>query len=87
MRALPDDGWTARADGSGQPPFAADWQAAGAVSHGFTHCELALALWTTPLSAGNPPGDGEWWPIARIAEAGLPTLFARATERVLAAGR
>ncbi|QYU69746.1 A/G-specific adenine glycosylase [Leptolyngbya sp. 15MV] len=26
MRALPDDGWTARADGSGEPPVAGAWE-------------------------------------------------------------
>ena len=26
----------------------------------------------------DPPGAGEWWPLARLAEAGLPSLFARA---------
>jgi A/G-specific adenine glycosylase len=23
-------------------------------------------------------GEGEWWPIARLDEAGLPTVFAKA---------
>jgi len=27
--------------------------------------------------------DGEWWPIERIEEAGLPTLFARAASRAI----
>ena len=84
MRALPDDGWSAQGDGSGVPPLAAEWTEAGAVTHGFTHCELVLAVATTKLSAGNPPGTGEWWPCDRIAEAGLPTLFARAAQRVMA---
>ena len=87
MRALPDDGWTAREDGSGNPPFLAQWEAAGQVSHAFTHAELTLSLWTATLDAGDPPGEwnapGEWWPVERIAEAGLPTLFARAATRVL----
>ena len=84
MRALPDDGWTAGRDGSGEPPFAADWRPAGQVSHGFTHAELTLSLWVVTDQVGDPPGQGEWWPVARIGEAGLPTLFARAAERVLA---
>ena len=77
MRALPDDGWSARADGSGEPPIAAGWQAAGVVRHGFTHFSLALSV-SRAMIAGDPPGEGEWWPVARIGEAGLPTLFARA---------
>ncbi|MFC3593305.1 A/G-specific adenine glycosylase [Novosphingobium piscinae] len=83
MRALPDDGWTARADGAAVPPFAADWQPRGAVTHAFTHCDLTLSLWSADLPSGNPPGEGMWWPVAQLGEAGLPTLFARAAERVL----
>jgi len=86
MRALPDDGWRARADGSGAPPCPGDWLAAGAVRHGFTHFSLALQVMVRQ-SGGNcaPGGDtGEWWPVARLAEAGLPTLFAKAARLVLA---
>jgi A/G-specific adenine glycosylase len=28
--------------------------------------------------------EGEWWPVARIEEAGLPTLFAKAARLALA---
>ena len=28
--------------------------------------------------------EGEWWPLARIDEAGLPTLFAKAARLALA---
>ena len=82
MRALPDDGWTARADGSGVAPLALDWRPAGVVRHGFTHFSLALSVSAGALAAGEPEGEGEWWPIARIDEAGLPTLFARAVLQV-----
>ena len=44
MRALPDDGWNARADGDGLPPFAGNWRVAGVVRHGFTHFDLDLQL-------------------------------------------
>ncbi|KLE35058.1 A/G-specific adenine glycosylase [Aurantiacibacter luteus] len=83
MRALPDDGWRAGADGGGDAPIAGAWKAAGVVRHGFTHFDLELGV---ALHAGdtNPQGEGEWWPIDRLAEAGLPTLFAKAAERVLA---
>ena len=82
MRALPDDGWTARADGSGVAPLALDWRPAGLVRHGITHFTLALSVSAGALAAGEPEGEGEWWPIARIDEAGLPTLFARAVLQV-----
>ena len=78
MWALPDDGWSARGDGSGQAPAALDWRPAGLVRHGFTHFTLELSVSAATIGAGNPGGDGEWWPIERMDEAGLPTLFAKA---------
>lgn len=83
MRALPDDGWTARADGSGEAPLAGTWRSLGAVRHGFTHASLTLEV--RALETGEtPPGEGTWWPVGRLGEAGLATLFARAAELALA---
>ena len=86
MRALPDDGWSARGDGSAQPPLPGAWHAGGAVRHGFTHFDLALRLrryagheWSGLIDEG-----GEWWPVDRLSEAGLPTLFAKAARLALA---
>jgi len=84
MRALPDDGWTARADGSGEPPIAGDWRSLGAVRHGFTHAHLTLQVLALETS-GQPEGKGEWWPVSRIDEAGLATLFAKAARLAPAA--
>jgi A/G-specific adenine glycosylase len=83
MRALPDDGWSARTDGVDAPPLAGDWQAAGQVGHVFTHFSLTLTVRRLLLESGDPPGEGQWWPIERLEEAGLPTLFAKAAQRVL----
>lgn len=83
MKALPDDGWTAREDGSGEAPLALEWQDAGAVRHGFTHANLTLAV-RRGLTRTSPDGAGEWWPVDRIEEAGLPTLFAKAARLALA---
>ena len=83
MRALPDDGWNARADGSGDAPLPGAWQAGGVVRHGFTHFDLELGL---AIYAGSQWGElagGEWWPVADIEAAGLPTLFAKAARLVL----
>ena len=44
MRALPDDGWSARADGSGDAPLPGSWRAGGVVRHGFTHFDLELGV-------------------------------------------
>ncbi|MXO85693.1 A/G-specific adenine glycosylase [Altererythrobacter aurantiacus] len=86
MRALPDDGWTARADGSGEPPVSADWEKAGAVRHGFTHAKLTLDLLRTKLNeASAVSGKGEWWDVDALEDAGLPTLFAKAALLALAA--
>ena len=84
MRALPDDGWSARADGADKPPLDASWEACGSVAHVFTHARLTLDVWKTTASA-TPPGSGEWWPIERLEEAGLPSLFKAAAARAMAA--
>jgi A/G-specific adenine glycosylase len=80
MRALPDDGWSARVDGSGGAPLPGAWQRGGVVRHGFTHFDLELQLM---LYLGSDcdrlaPGTGQWWPLEGIETAGLPTLFAKA---------
>jgi len=81
MRGLPDDGWSAKGDGGGVP--LGEWRQAGTVRHGFTHFNLDLAV-LIATSASEPAGEGEWWPIDRIGEAGLPTLFVKAAQRALA---
>jgi A/G-specific adenine glycosylase len=86
MRALPDDGWRARADGSGEAPLDGPWTAGGAVSHVFTHFSLTLnlALYSGSDWASLGHEAGEWWPLDRLDEAGLPTLFAKAARLALA---
>lgn len=79
MRALPDDGWSAKGDGEGGP----DGEALGLVRHGFTHFDLELAV----ERLAKPLGEGEWWPLQRLDEAGLPTLFAKAARLALAEQR
>jgi len=83
MRALPDDGWSAQGDGSGKPPIEGVWEPQGAVSHVFTHAALSLSVqrYAGPQA---PQGQGEWWPVTRLDEAGLPTLFAKAARLALA---
>ena len=79
MRALPSCDWRGP---NAAPPVAGDWQTIGAVTHGFTHFELVLTLKTLVLSEPLAPSTrliGDWWPIAAIGAAGLPTLFEKAT--------
>ena len=85
MRALPDDGWNAGSDGSGEGPLEGPWRAGGAVSHVFTHFALTLHL---ALYSGDElaslHGEGEWWPLGRLEDAGLPTLFSKAARLAIA---
>ena len=69
MRALPDDGWSARGDGAGPAG-----EPLGVVRHGFTHFDLELSV----ERLAEPVGKGEWWALSQLGEAGLPTLFAKA---------
>jgi len=89
MRALPDDGWSARGDGDGRPPFAGDWRLAGVVRHGFTHFDLDLQLMLCETGEMVQPWQevvpGEFWPVATLDDAGLPTVFAKAARLALAA--
>ncbi|MEN2748717.1 A/G-specific adenine glycosylase [Sphingomonas sp. T9W2] len=76
MRALPTGPWSDSDPGTEGAPFSADWRAIGLVRHGFTHFDLACTVMVA--DAGDDVAQGEWWPVAKIADAGLPTLFARA---------
>ena len=51
--------------------------------HVFTHAALELSV-LVQRDAPQPAGPGEWWPLDRIEEAGLPTLFAKAARLVRA---
>ncbi|HTU10180.1 MAG TPA: A/G-specific adenine glycosylase [Allosphingosinicella sp.] len=63
------------------PPADAPWEEAGAVDHVFTHFSLTMTLLCA--STRERP-DGIWHPAGTIAEAGLPTLFAKLAARGLA---
>ena len=86
MRALPDDGWSKRSDGTGTPPLAGSWQPGGTVRHSFTHfdLDLQLMLYSGDDWARLAGEQGEWWPQDRLGDAGLPTLFAKAARLVTA---
>ncbi|PTD26235.1 A/G-specific adenine glycosylase [Sphingomonas fennica] len=77
MRALPTGPWTDADPGLAGAPRSAAWRSAGKVAHVFTHFALELDV-VTAVAPGRDAGEGEWWPVARIGEAGLPTLFAKA---------
>ena len=50
------------------------------VRHVFTHFALELAV----MANDEPGGDGWWQPLDQLDEAGLPTLYRRAAQAVLA---
>ena len=80
MRALPDDGWAAARDGHATPPIAGKWRVhEKVVQHSFTHfsLEVDLAVYQDEKIVTNSD-DNIWWALDDIAEAGLPTLYAKA---------
>ena len=83
MRALPDDGWSAKGDGHKNAPTGGPWRDLGLVRHTFTHFALELAVCETQATS-DPLDEGEWWPLEKLDEAGLPTLFAKAARLALA---
>jgi A/G-specific adenine glycosylase len=72
MAALPGSDWTDEPMRAAAP--------LGRVTHVFTHFRLEL----TVVAVQAPSGDGWWQPIDGLAKAGLPTLYRRAAESVLA---
>ena len=71
MAALPGSDWRDREAPAG---------ALATVRHGFTHFTLDLPIVESDLP---PPNHGWWQPLESIREAGLPTLYNAAVERVL----
>ncbi len=81
MRALPTGPWADSPPGLEGAPAAADWTLRNAaIRHIFTHFELNGVLATATVARHIDAVEGEWWPIARLGEAGLPRLFAKAVE-------
>lgn len=79
MRALPTGPWVDSPPGLAEAPLAADWRVLDATAaHGFTHFNLEVALATVTIAAHAPAPEGEWWPVAEVGSAGLPTVFAKA---------
>ena len=81
MRALPTGPWADSPPGLADPPVEAEWTLRNAaIRHVFTHFELNAVLATATLARHIGAVEGEWWPIERLDEAGLPRLFAKAVE-------
>lgn len=79
MRALPTGPWADTPPGLDGAPAATDWRMLpGTVEHGFTHFGLVCALAAAEWDGQTPLPPGEWWPIAELESAGLPTVFVKA---------
>ncbi len=80
MAGLPGTQWDARGGAKGgEPPMAGAWLTLNRpVVHVFTHFRLTLTVQRQRVASDcHPSGDGQWWPLDRLAEAGLPTVFAK----------
>lgn len=81
MRALPGSDWDNKRS---KAPLSAAHASMKSVDHVFTH--FALTLIIEPLSPEigcvREP-NGEWWPLDRLNEAGLPSLYVKAADRML----
>jgi A/G-specific adenine glycosylase len=83
MRALPTGPWIETPPALADAPAVAGWRLLDVtVTHVFTHFRLELALAVAQAGAHVSPATGEWWPIADIDSAGLPTIFAKAAKAI-----
>jgi A/G-specific adenine glycosylase len=86
MRALPTGPWADAEPGLDGAPAALAWHwRDGRVEHVFTHFALELRVARSVAENGCATQlEGEWWPIARLEMAGLPTVFAKAAAHAIA---
>jgi len=86
MAGLPGTQWDARGGAKGgEPPLPGDWTPLNAgVEHVFTHFRLLLSIHRRHVARDcQPPGEGRWWPLDRMDEAGLPTVFAKVVKQMM----
>ncbi len=83
LMALPSEGWDGlepSLDVEPGAPFAK-------IAHVFTHFSLNLEIRRGSLKEGcSLPEGAQWWPAARLDEAGLPSLFAKAAHTIRKGG-
>ncbi|MGR6431751.1 A/G-specific adenine glycosylase [Rhizobium sp. PAMB 3174] len=80
MTEVPTTEWTSRQDGetgTDAAPFAADWRAAGDISHVFTHFELRLSVFRADVTR-RERNDGWWAPVTNLDAEALPTVMKKA---------
>jgi len=84
MVQVPTTSWTAQGPDLAEiakfRPRGRRWRRlADPIRHVFTHFELDLAV-EIAHAARSPQGEGVWWPLSQISQAGLPTVFLKAVE-------
>lgn len=81
MRALPTGAWGGDPVPLDGAPADVDWTLLGArIDHVFTHFRLDCGLAMGRAGAQTAHVAGEWWPVADLDSAGLPTVFAKAVD-------
>ncbi|MCW2404978.1 A/G-specific adenine glycosylase [Sphingobium sp. B1D7B] len=91
MLALPTSDWSEAPEALPHAPLAGSWQILNQpVRHVFTHFALDLRVAMLRIENGADPavlasalGPGQLWPLDTLADAGLPTVFARAAQAAL----
>lgn len=88
MTEVPTTAWTARIDGgtdARHAPFAADWEAAGTITHVFTHFELRLSIYRAKIDRLSQPDthDGWWEPVTNLDAQALPTVMKKAISQAI----
>ncbi|PWL19715.1 A/G-specific adenine glycosylase [Falsochrobactrum shanghaiense] len=81
MSEVPGSGWSARIDGDASikaAPFAADWLAAGTITHVFTHFELRLSVYSARNVTREITKDGWWSSPGELGGEALPTVMKKA---------
>nr|WP_244935196.1 A/G-specific adenine glycosylase [Acuticoccus sediminis] len=63
-------------------PFDGGWAGVGSITHGFTHAELTVDVYSAAVPADAPTPAGAWW--ALPDDAGLPTVMKKVVVRALA---
>lgn len=81
MAEVPGSDWSDTAPPAAPvPPVPGRWtRLPSPVEHGFTHFQLVLTVWRGEIAMNVPAPEHHWWqPPERLAEAGLPTVIAKA---------
>jgi A/G-specific adenine glycosylase len=84
MTEVPGSAWGDEPGSVGQAPFPADWRAAGAVVHVFTHFRLELSVYCARHVRMAKVPAGFWWSaLASLPGEALPSVMKKAIEAAL----